>query len=484
MDSRLRGNDTDEKVRSTRKECASTRAAFRGDLVIAAVAAFLVLFLFPAALMTARAADGSLSEEDRKCLNCHSSEGLKKNLANGETLSLHVPGEAFAKSVHGPLGCAGCHANVNLKNHLPAKTKIVTAREYSITGAELCRRCHEDKFKQYEGSIHATLLREGNQAAPVCTDCHSPHSIRPKAARESIAEVPCRKCHETIFKAYAESVHGRARSQPGRNNAPICADCHRAHDVRPASTGEQPKNACLGCHAGALSAHERWLPNTERHLETVSCPACHAPGAQRRVDLRLYDSVAQKRVSEKQGVPQFETRARSVDAQGHGLDAMALRSLLREFNREGTEGRTILRGRLEVRSGVEAHQLADKTRAVGNCDSCHREGADPFQSVTVSIVGPDGRPLRYGAHKEVLTSAISVDSVGGFYAIGGTRIKLLDVLLVLAVLGGAAVPVGHLTLKWLFRRYLKRGGAENASGNRRPQNPPSPGGRPGGGDRG
>ena len=279
--------------------------------------------------------------------------------------------------------------------------------------------------------------------------------MRSKAAREAIAEVPCRKCHGGIFDAYAQSVHGLARVKQV-SNAPLCADCHRAHDVRPASTGEQPISACLACHEGTARSHQTWLPNAGRHLETVSCAACHAPQARRKVDLRLYDAAGQKRVAEKAGVPQFETRARFADAKGLGLDALALQSLLKEFNRDSPDAKTTLRGRLEVRTGIEAHQLADKSQAVHECATCHRAGADPFQSVTVSIVGPDGRPVRYGAQKEVLNSVVSVDSVGGFYAIGGTRIKLLDVLLVLALAGGIAVPVGHQTLAWLFRRYAQK----------------------------
>jgi hypothetical protein len=192
--------------------------------------------------------------------------------------------------------------------------------------------------------------------------------------------------------------------------------------------------------------------------------------------------VAQKRVAEKEGVPQFETRARSADAKGVGLDALALQSLLREFNRDGIDSKTTLRGRLEVRTGVETHQLTDKAKAIRNCDSCHREGADPFQSVTVSIVGPDGRPLRYGAQKEVLNSAISVDSVGGFYAIGGTRIKLLDILLALALLSGIAVPVGHMTLKWLFRRYARKLKEQEALANTQASDHPAAGDRPAGGN--
>jgi hypothetical protein len=53
----------------------------------------------------------------------------------------------------------------------------------------------------------------------------------------------------------------------------------------------------------------------------------------------------------------------------------------------------------------------------------------------------------------VLSSPISLESVGGFYAIGGTRIKLLDILVILAIVGGLGVAVGHLTLGWVFKYY-------------------------------
>jgi hypothetical protein len=171
--------------------------------------------------------------------------------------------------------------------------------------------------------------------------------------------------------------------------------------------------------------------------------------------------VAKQRVAEKEGVPQFETRALAADAKGAGLNAMALRGLLHEFNSEGED--VTLRGRLEVSTGVEGHRLLDKTKAIRDCAKCHRQGADPFQSVTVSIIGPGGKVLRYNAQHNVLNSIISVDSVGGFYAIGGTRIKLLDWLLGLALLGGIGGPLAHLTLNWYFKRHAKRiGGKEDS----------------------
>lgn len=421
-------------------------------------------------------AGNALSQDDKNCLECHSQEKFEKQMANGEKLSLHIPGKEFAASVHSPVGCAGCHSDIDLKKHPETSKKKITVREHAIALVQVCKDCHDDKFKLYDGSIHATLVKDGNEAAPLCTDCHSPHAVRKNTSSMPIAEVSCRQCHSPIYKAYAASVHGLARSQPDGKGAPLCPDCHKAHEVKAAASGDQIKDACLTCHSDSLVLHKKWLPNAERHFEAVSCPACHAPTAKRRVDLRLYDSVAQERVAEKQGVPQFETRVRAADAKGVGLDALALQSLLKEFNHEGAESKTTLRGRLEVSTGAEAHQLTSKDQAIKECDVCHREGAAPFQTVTISIVTPDGRPLHYGAQKEVLQSATSVDSIGGFYAIGGTRIKLLDVLFVLVLLTGVCVPIGHWTLKWLFRRYMLKVDAERQAAQAKASQQQSPNG--------
>lgn len=380
---------------SSRRKGTAIRAKFRKDFLVDIIAAFL---FFSATFVTVRAADSALSEADNACLSCHSSEGLEKKLSNGETLSLHVPGVAFAKSVHRAIGCGGCHGDVGLKNHAATPSDIKSVRQYSIERAETCRQCHEDAFKQHEGSLHAARVREGNPLAPVCTGCHGSHSVSPKTAYET----------------------------------------------------------CVNCHAAALGAHRKWLPNAELHHEVVSCAACHAPAALRMIDLRLYDSVAKGWVSEKEGSPLFEKLARSVDGDANGLDAVELRNLLREINRDAIAAPRTLRGRVELRTGVEAHRLSDKAKAIKACDNCHQDGAEPFQNITVSITGPDGRPLRYRAQKEVLSSVLSVESLREFYTIGGTRNKFLDVLFVLALLSGVAVPVGHMTVKWLSRKYLAR----------------------------
>ena len=171
------------------------------------------------------------------------------------------------------------------------------------------------------------------------------------------------------------------------------------------------------------------------------------------VDLRLYDPATKTWVAEKPGEPWFEKLANSVDPDGNGLDARELLELVKQINPEGTRAPKTFRGRIELRDNVEAHRLADKSGALRACDSCHSEGAEPFRNVTVSVTGPDGRPMRHPAQQEILSSALAVVSLPEFYAIGGTRSRLLDILFVLALLGGTRFPVGHLTVRWLFRKH-------------------------------
>jgi hypothetical protein len=295
------------------------------------------------------------------------------------------------------------------------------------------------------------LVKAGSDKAPLCADCHNAHTQTPVAMAAAIDPTPCAACHEAISEAYAKDVHGLQRVARGKA-APICADCHQAHDVKAASLGDGPKDICLACHERALEQHQAWLPNTGRHFESISCPACHAPSAQRRVNLRLYDGVTKNQLREKTGVPQFAQRAQAGDIGNLGLDERALWSLLTQFNQDdGPMNKVALRGRLEVRSGVEAHQMSEKSRATKDCDECHKEGAEPFQSVILSIAGSDGRPLRHPVRKDVLSSLTALESVRGFYAIGSTRIKLLDTLLLIVVAGSIGGPLAHMTIKRLFR---------------------------------
>ncbi len=133
-----------------------------------------------------------------------------------------------------------------------------------------------------------------------------------------------------------------------------------------------------------------------------------------------------------------------------------LMTLLGALDRQGVDGKTSIRGRLEVRTGIEDHQLTFAANAIGSCDTCHRQGAAAFQSVEVSVAGPAGIPIHYDARKDVLSSVFTIDAVGGFYAIGGSRITFLDLLFVLALVGAIGWSLVHLAARWAFRRFANR----------------------------
>jgi hypothetical protein len=96
--------------------------------------------------------------------------------------------------------------------------------------------------------------------APVCADCHNPHtqpSIETDASgdplpteRPNIANI-CSKCHAAIVEEYRGSVHGSALFEESNTDVPACNDCHGIHNITQASTIEFRLNSpelCATCH--------------------------------------------------------------------------------------------------------------------------------------------------------------------------------------------------------------------------------------------
>lgn len=417
------------------------------------IALALAFALVPATAAFATDADDDvpeISEEDQVCLDCHAKPGVHKRLENGERKSVYVSPRAFAASMHGEEGCEACHTQIDLEAHGEPHQAVVSELG-RLEVMETCRDCHKKAIKAYEDSVHLALVNDGSSDAPLCADCHDPHATR--AVEDYTAHDGselCGNCHEEIADAYAMSVH----AQPG-DDALACNDCHRSHDVKAATFGEHLKDQCVSCHEDVAATHADWLPNSGRHLEAIACVACHSPNSMRRVNLRLYQGGAQHQVSDTHGVPQF-VRTGGNGSDVAGLDGFALWSLLQDFSRKDGENRAVVRGRLEVQTAAEAHALTGKERAISDCDTCHRKGAASFQSVTISMAGPDGRPLRQDASMGLLTSIESIGAVSGFYALGSTRILLLDILLLLALGAGIVIPGTHLTAKLITARRRNR----------------------------
>ena len=89
----------------------------------------------------------------------------------------------------------------------------------------------------YEGSFHGKLrLTEQDNNAPLCADCHDAHNILSPgtpAFRESVTAL-CTRCHGGREGTYLDSYHGKAFAL-GNKQAAVCTDCHPGHKILPAS---------------------------------------------------------------------------------------------------------------------------------------------------------------------------------------------------------------------------------------------------------
>lgn len=302
--------------------------------------------------------------------------------------------------------CLDCHTrNGDLTTALPASDPNSTINRAKV--AETCGRCHGDKsvmqgsgisnrpFLSYRESVHAQAMTRGNNNAAVCTDCHKSHDIQPASnSQSSIAKVniptTCGKCHQKEAADFIQSVHGRAVAR-GVSRAPVCTDCHGIHNIK-APYDQNP--------ATAMTA-----------LATDTCAKCHEG-----VTLTQEFGVASGRVS-------------SYNDSYHGLASKA------------------------------------GSKVVANCASCHGvhnilPSSDPRSMISASNLQQTCGQCHVGAGanftngKIHLTSGLVSEVAKRDLGVIGTRIvRLIYLPLIFLVIGGMVI---HNALAWRKKAIAKR----------------------------
>lgn len=400
-------------------------------------------------------------KKNRKCLNCHKRERTKL-LEDGTEMLLQVHREDYLASAHSEVSCTSCHRAIGKRKH-PSKKEnisISSQRDYSVEMNNSCKMCHREQNNLYKKSVHAALLTQGSPDAPVCTSCHSAHAVETMDEYRAETGFPCKSCHERIYISYSESVHGQARVNGNTIRdtdiqSPICADCHEAHQVTALAIGDILRTTCIDCHGDITLLHSQWLPNAGTHLEIVSCAVCHAPFARQKFDLHLHDNTANAPVSQE-GDQSLEEQLQAIAAEGSDQDPLEIWQARGGFSQSGEPADISLRSRMEVMSGVAAHQIANKSFAVRTCGSCHESDSRESKRVTVSITDPEGRKQSFETDREILSSVGAVNSISEFYALGGNPNKILDYLLLLSFFGGVAGVAGHYAMGKIIAKEKKK----------------------------
>ena len=190
------------------------------------------------------------SGTDSACLKCHGDPQLAMTFPSGEVLSLYLDDDAYRRSVHGDrLACVDCHQRNDVVPHVSLNVR--TRRDLTLAEYEGCKRCHFENYTRTLDSMHFDAMAEGKENAPVCTDCHGAHTvIRLEESRTKIAQT-CSQCHEEIYNAYQSSVHG-SELEKDNPDVPVCITCHGVHNIGGAKTAsfrQASVDLCAGCHA-------------------------------------------------------------------------------------------------------------------------------------------------------------------------------------------------------------------------------------------
>jgi cytochrome b subunit of formate dehydrogenase len=218
-------------------------------------------------------------------------------------------GLALVAGVKGAPSCIDCHGEHEMISPLSEGALTSRARE-----AAMCLSCHLDDpevrprvgpsagfISSYENSVHSQAVKEGNEAAATCTDCHGAHEMRKgsnpssKVAKTNIATT-CGQCHGDIKTEFDESTHGKAIAA-GISQSASCTDCHGEHDILSPTDPRSPvapKNVsaqvCSPCHTSVKLtqkyglASDRFqsfedsyhgLASRAGSVEVANCASCH-----------------------------------------------------------------------------------------------------------------------------------------------------------------------------------------------------------------
>ena len=324
--------------------------------------------------------------ENHECFDCHSDEDLERIESEGMKVKLFVNERKFKNSVHNFnfVHCTDCHADITELNY----------------------------------------------------DLEVPHNA-------NLAPVDCGSCHDEEAEAYVNSVHKKAG---GKGISIPCFACHDYHYARPlvGYTVTERENAfCLKCH-DPYKFHE-WLPQMGTHFDHVECTVCHAPDAPRHIHLRFYDLVGNTYLESAEILAALDTDQENflklLDTNESSIievaEFEAMIFMLRKHNI-----RTTFRGELLSEMEPVIHHV-NRGEAKRECETCHMQTSPFFEAVTIVLNNDDGTISHYEVERRVLETYY----VNHFYAIGGTRVRLLDKIGMILIAVSLGMVIIHLFVR-------------------------------------
>ena len=208
------------------------------------------------------------------CAKCHR-EGKKAALLYTGKEHEIIP--RYTESIHGKgllksgltvtATCTSCHT---AHHELPASDAESTVNPKNVPAT--CGACHHGIEEQFVQSIHSATVTHTSQPLPVCSDCHSAHSIRRTDLDGFKLDImnTCGRCHAEIAKTYFDTYHGKV-SRLGYTATAKCYDCHGSHDIlkvtdpRSHLSRANVVSTCRKCHSDATRRFAGYLTHATHH---------------------------------------------------------------------------------------------------------------------------------------------------------------------------------------------------------------------------
>jgi hypothetical protein len=208
------------------------------------------------------------------CSKCHLDSELIDKYFQGSSQKVQY----YMESVHArglvkvglvvSATCSSCHGAHDIRVTTDPKSHA-----FRMNIPKTCGECHLGIYNDYIEGVHGKDFLAGNRDVPVCTDCHSEHSILSPDIRESTVSsvnIPgmCTGCHDDValdekyqiparrLGTFQDTFHGVAL-RFGNTRVANCASCHDYHDIRPSSDPRSPIHpdnlhlTCGKCHPNA-----------------------------------------------------------------------------------------------------------------------------------------------------------------------------------------------------------------------------------------
>lgn len=421
------------------------RSAAVGWAVLLAVAGWL-----------AAAVGWAAGPADSDCGMCHGDRSLRSSADNR---SLYVAPGAHEHSVHAKVSCVGCHMDIRDLPHPERLAKVSCTRCHTgqrdairasahggaggsadascrtchgthdvapaaRSGHAMCAQCHASTVRDYEGSLHAAAIRQGDTDASDCRDCHgATHAVKShldpaSPVNHANLAKTCGRCHAdrqlmakrkiTIPEAvqlFEKSVHGRTANQ----KAASCNNCHESHRLKratdPASSIYRTNipATCGKCHAKEREAYTLGVHGQALDRGVTASPVCtdchgeHLIRGPHDVD----SPVAALRVT--------ETCARCHEATGiretFGLPTGRLDTYRDSFHGLAARGGSPVvahcascHGYHDILHSSDPRSMVSQARLGETCGSCHPGAGTKFTMGPVHVAATDtSQPILYWA---------------------------------------------------------------------------------------